>query len=152
MGICAAPQYFELVHPAIIYYSDVFAYKKSYTGIFASIFGVFTSMFWFPAPETSSPQVLEFLAFEMEYLQGAWDAPKILMSLLVPLFFVLLILSAWHRKWKWIVGVIIGAAVLKVLWSVLFSGEAGMSIIIPAMLGIILCVGALYYYFKRQTS
>lgn len=128
----------------------IFAFRKSYTGIFASIFALFTSMFWFSVPAESSPQVLEFLAFEMEYLKGAWTAPKIIMSLAVPLFFFMLLTAAWKRNWKWLIGVIIGAAVLKFIWSVAFSGEAGMSILKPAILGLIVCIGGLGFYFRKQ--
>jgi len=128
----------------------IFAFRKSYTGIFASIFALFTSMFWFSVPAESSPQVLEFLAFEMEYLKGAWTAPKIIMSLAVPLFFFMLLTAAWKRNWKWLIGVIIGAAVLKFIWRVAFSGEAGMSILKPAILGLIVCIGGLGFYFRKQ--
>ncbi|NLY46947.1 MAG: hypothetical protein GX053_13310 [Tissierella sp.] len=138
------------IRPLFIIPIVVFAFKKSYTGIFASIFALFTSMFWFPVPQTSSPQVLEFLAFEMEYLKGTWTAPKIIMSLAVPLFFIMLIISAWKRNWKWLLGVIIGAAVLKFIWSIAFSGEAGMSILKPAFIGLILCISGLYFYIKKH--
>ena len=53
------------IRPLFIIPMVVFAFKKSYTGIFASIFALFTSMFWFPVPATKSPQVMEFLAFEI---------------------------------------------------------------------------------------
>ena len=69
------------IRPLFIIPMVVFAFKKSFTGIFASIFALFTSMFWFPVPTNSSSQVLSFLAFEMEYLKGTWTAPKIIMSL-----------------------------------------------------------------------
>jgi len=41
----------------------------------------------------------------------------------------MLLTAAWKRNWKLLLGVIIGAAVLKFIWSVAFSGEAGMSIL-----------------------
>ncbi len=140
------------VRPIFIIPIVWFAFKKSLTGIFASVFALFTSMFWFPAPAVSSPQVLSFLSFEMDYLKGVWTAPKIFMSLSVPLFFIALIIAAWKRNWKWLLGVVIAAAVLKVIWSVVFSGEAGMSILKPAVLGLVICVGAFYYYKKRQKA
>ncbi|ARC86140.1 putative membrane protein [Clostridium argentinense CDC 2741] len=139
------------IRPIFIIPIALFAYKKSFTGIFASIFALFTSMFWFPATVTSNPQVLSFLAFEMEYLKGAWTAPKIIMSLSVPIFFIALIIAAWKRNWKWLLGVVIVAAALKILWSVVFSGEAGMSILKPAITGLIICIGGFYYHKKRQT-
>lgn len=138
------------IRPLFIIPMVVFAFKKSYTGIFASIFALFTSMFWFPAPTNTNPKVIEFLAFEMEYLKGTWTAPKILMSLAVPLFFIMLLTAAWKRNWKWLLGVIIGAAVLKSIWSIAFSGEAGMSVLKPAILGLIICIGGVAYFFRKH--
>jgi xanthine/uracil permease len=86
----------------------------------------------------------------MDYLKGAWTAPKILMSLSVPLFFFALIIAAWKRNWKWILGIVIAAAVLKVLWSIVFSGEAGMSILKPAITGLVICIGGFCYYKKKE--
>ncbi|HOP92971.1 MAG TPA: hypothetical protein PLP24_06315 [Acetivibrio thermocellus] len=137
------------IRPLFIIPIVIFAFKKSFTGIFASIFALFTSMFWFPAPAEKNPQVLEFLAFEMDYLKGPWTAPKIVMSLSVPLFFFMLLTAAWKRNWKLLLGVIIGAAVLKFIWSVAFSGEAGMSILKPASLGLIVCIGVLGYFLRK---
>jgi len=138
------------IRPLFIIPMVVFAFKKSYTGIFASIFALFTSMFWFPAPAENNQWVQEFLAFEMDYLKGAWTAPKIVMSLAVPLFFFMLLISAWKRNWKWLLGVIVGAAVLKSAWSVVFSGEAGLSVLKPAILGLVVCVGVLGYFMKKH--
>lgn len=140
------------IRPLFIIPIIVFAFKKSLTGIFISIFALFTSMFWFPAPETSSPQIMTFLAYEMEYLKGVWTAPQIIMSLSVPIFFIVLIITAWKRNWKLLLGVVIAAAILKIMWSVIFSGEAGMSILKPAITGLIVCIGSIYYYKKHQTA
>lgn len=137
------------IRPLFIIPMVIFAFKRSLAGIFASIFALFTSMFWFPVPAASSPQVLSFLAFEMDYLKGIWSGPKILISLAVPLFFIMLIMAAWKRSWKWLLGIIVGAALLKFIWSIAFGGQAGMSILKPALVGLILCIGGLYYYFKR---
>lgn len=140
------------VRPLFIIPIVIFAFKKSLTGIFASIFLLFTSMFWFPVPLESNSQVLSFLAYEMEYLKGTWNTPKILMSLSVPIFFIMLVISAWKKNWKWLLGIVIGAAILKVLWSIVFSGEAGLSILKPAISGLIICIGGFYYYFKRYKA
>jgi len=138
------------IRPLFIIPMVLFAFKKSYTGIFASIFALFTSMFWFPVPAETSPRVREFLAFEMEYLKGEWTTPKIVISLAVPLFFVMLLMSAWKRNIKWLIGVIVGAAVLKSVWSIAFSGEAGISVLKPALFGLIICIGAVIYLIKRK--
>ncbi|TJX14991.1 hypothetical protein E9840_04615 [Tissierella creatinini] len=138
------------IRPLFIIPIVTFALKKSLTGIFVSIFALLTSMFWFPAPATSSPQVLSFLAFEMDYLKGVWNGPKIFMSLAVPVFFIMLILAAWKRNWKWLLGVVIGVALLKVLWSIVFSGDAGLSILKPAIAGVIICIVGIYYFLKKD--
>ncbi len=140
------------IRPLFIIPIIIFAIKKSLTGISVSIFALFTSMFWFAAPETSSPQIMTFLAYEMEYLKGVWTAPKIIMSLSVPIFFVALIIAAWKRNWKLLLGVVIAAAVLKIMWSVIFSGEAGMSILKPAIIGLLVCIGGVCFYKKKQTA
>ena len=137
------------IRPLFIIPIILFAFKKSLTGIFISIFALFTSMFWFPAPETNSPQVMSFLAYEMEYLKGVWTGPKIIMSLSVPIFFIALIIAAWRKNLKLLLGVVIIAAVLKIMWSIVFSGEAGMSILKPAITGLIVCIGGIYYYKKH---
>lgn len=138
------------IRPFFILPIVIFAFKKSFAGISASIFALFTSMFWFPVPASYSPQVLEFLAFEMDYLKGTWTVPKIVMSLAVPLFFLILLIAAWKRNWKWLLGVIIAAAVLKFVWSIVFSGEAGISILKPALIGLIVCIGGLSYFIKNH--
>ena len=138
------------IRPLFIIPIIIFAFKKSLTGIFASIFALFSSMFWFPAPQISTPQVQAFLAYEMEYLKGAWTAPKIFMSLAVPIFFLALIMAAWQRNWKLLLAVVVAAAVLKVLWSVIFSGDAGLSILKPAITGLVLCVAGIVYYKKQR--
>jgi CHASE2 domain-containing sensor protein len=86
----------------------------------------------------------------MDYLKSAWTAPKIVMSLAVPLFFFMLLTAAWNRNWKWLLAVIIGAAVLKLIWGIAFSGKAGISILKPALLGLIICICGLSYFFKKQ--
>ena len=138
------------IRPLFIIPIILFAFKKSLTGIFVSIFALFTSMFWFPAPEASSPQVMRFLTYEMDYLKGVWTTPKIIMSLTVPIFFIVLIIAAWKRNWKLLLGVVIAAAILKIVWSVVFSGEAGMSILKPAVAGLVICIGGIVYYKKKH--
>ena len=64
----------------------------------------------------------------------------------------MLIIAAWKRSWKWLLGIVIGAAVLKVLWSVIFSGDAGLYILKPAIMGVIICVGGLYFYLRRRRA
>jgi hypothetical protein len=138
------------IRPLFIVPIVYFAFKKSWTGIMASIFCLFTSMFWFPAPESVSDKVVGFLNFEQEYLKGSWDISKIIVQLAVPAFFAALIYTAWHRSIKALIGVIIASAVLKVVWSALFAGADGLSIIKPAVSGVVICIAAVFYYKRRN--
>lgn len=138
------------IRPLFIIPIAFFAYKRSWTGVMASVFSLFTSMFWFPAPQNVNPQVIEFLKFEQEYLKGSWDASKIFIQLSVPIFFAALIYSAWKHSWKYLLVVIVAAAVLKILWSAMFAGDSGLSIIKPAITGLILCIGLVVYFKKRK--
>ncbi|MDZ4171933.1 MAG: hypothetical protein U1C19_07175 [Methanobacteriaceae archaeon] len=126
-----------------------FAYKRSWAGISATIFMLFTSMFWFPTPETVSQQSLEFLQMEKDYLTSDWGLGKVSLSLMVPLSFVALGAAFWKRNLLFGLSVIVLIAVLKIIWSAAFGGESGMSIIVPAILGLIICSVLIYFGFKR---
>lgn len=127
-----------------------FAYKKSWTGLSFTIFALFTSMFWFNTPSQVSPAVEEFLAFEKSYTFGVWDFQKIFLSLSVPLFLYLLTLAFWKRKLKYGIIVIIGAAILKIIWSIAFAGSSGTSIIKPAITGLIICIAGVYVFMRKN--
>ena len=75
-----------------------FADKRSILGILPTLIALVTSMFWFPKPETVSPQVKEFLKAQIEWLFGEWTLSKILMTLLVPITFVMLGAAFWKRS------------------------------------------------------
>ena len=107
-------------------------------------------MFWFSVPQQTDPKVLGFLAYEMDYLKGAWDAKKILFSLSVPLFFYLLIVSAWKRKWRLLLYTVVLAALLKLLWSVVSSGASGWSVAKPALVGLVICVVFILITRKKE--
>lgn len=138
------------IRPVFIIPIVFFAYKRSWAGVMISVFSLFTSMFWFPVPNNISPQIVEFLNFEQEYLKGSWDASKIFIQLSVPLFFIALIFAAWRRSWKYVLIVMVAAAILKVLWSAIFAGDSGLSIIKPAITGLLVCIGVVYYIMRNK--
>lgn len=138
------------VRPLFIIPIVIGAYKKSLGIIFASIFALFTSMFWFPEPSVTDPQVIEFLNFEKNYLMGGWTMDKVFVAAAVILFFIFLIYTTWTRKWKLLAVVIIVSAVLKVLHSIIFSGDSGLSIIKPAIAGVILCLLAIGIFLRKK--
>ena len=126
-----------------------FAFKKSFSGMMISIFALFTSMFWFPKPEIVSESVIEFLEFEKDYLYGEWNLGKILLTLTIPISFIALGLAFWKRSPILGIGVVVLMAIGKIIWSIQNAGESGKSILIPAIMGLIICSGLIYYGFKR---
>jgi hypothetical protein len=110
-----------------------------------------TSMFWFPAPETTSPAVREMLAAEEEYLTANWTPWKVLIALLVPVSFAALGLAFWSRSLIWGLAVINGAILFKIGWTFVFSTEAGaMSHLPAAVLGLAVCNAVILYLLRRM--
>lgn len=126
-----------------------FAYKHSWSGMAITIFCLFTSMFWFPKPDVVSENVTKFLHFEKEYLYGEWDLFKVMITLTIPISFIALGVSFWKRSLVMGIGVIILMATGKIVWSIQSAGESGKSIVIPAIIGLLICSGLIYYGFKR---
>ena len=126
-----------------------FAYKRSWAGISITIFCLFTSMFWFNRPDVVSDKVMSFLQFEKDWLSGAWNNKKILLISTVPISLFALVLAFWKRSLLMGLAVIVLMATGKIVWSIQNAGESGTSIIIPAILGLIVCSVLIYYGFKK---
>jgi hypothetical protein len=151
VGVGAPPQSPQLVHPPLFVLPFCyFAYKKSVAGLVVTVFGVLSSMFWFPAPSETDPRAAAFLAMEQEYVTGGWTWAKTAMTLLVPVWFVLLGGAFWRKSWAVGIGVINVGAALKVVWSFYFGGDSAWSIIAPVVIGALIVNGALIYWLRRR--
>lgn len=137
------------IRPVFIIPFCYFAYQHSRAGISITIFCLFTSMFWFNQPATVSDEVQTFLQFEKDWLSRQWDLQKILLVLSVPISFTVLGLAFWKRSLWMGLAVIILIATGKITWSIMSAGESGKSIIIPAILGLIVCVVFIFLGYKR---
>lgn len=140
------------IRPLFILPLCFFAYKRSGLGISIVAFLGLTSMFWFPEPTVVNEQIQGFLEMEKEYLTTGWTVGKAVFSLVVPISMYLLCLAFWKRSLKIGVGIIVAIAIAKTLWSVIEGGEAGQSVIIPAVIGLVICVGIIYYVINRQNK
>ena len=108
------------------------------------IFLTLTSMGWFAPPSETNSHVQQFLQVEQQYLQSEWTFGKIFLTLLIPLSFTTLAMALWWRN-VWLgVAVMAFMAIGKLLWSITFSGEAGLAVIAPAAIGFVLCSGCLW--------
>ena len=140
------------IRPLMIIPIMVFAFRRSWAGVSGSVFALFTSMVWFPEPAASDRLVNEFLAYEVDFLRGSWTLNKIGFCLLVLSFFGLLIAAAWKHNWKLLVATLAGAAGLKIIFSIIDSGPAGTSIVVPALAGLVVCIGAVWLLLRRHRS
>lgn len=138
------------IRPLFIIPIVIGAYQKSYSIIFASIFSLSTSMFWFPKPAIVDESVIGYLNFEKDYLTSGWTANKIFVVIAVILFFIFLIYMTWQRKWKLLLWVVVAGAVLKIVHSVIFGGENGLSIVKPALLGLVICVSVIAFIAMKK--
>lgn len=126
-----------------------FAYKRSWSGIMATIFLMLTSMFWFPKPAAVDEQVKQFLEMEKQWLTGDWGFAKVLMTLLVPTLLTALCMAFWKRSILMGISVLVIIALAKMTWSVVFGGESGKSIFAPALIGLGVCIVLVYFGFRR---
>ena len=137
------------IRPLFLIPFCVFAYKRNPFGIALTIFLLLTSMFWFPKPVVISEQVQTFLAMEKEYLLYNWNLPKVLITLLVPLSLGLLGRAFWVRSVKSGFAILFIIALAKIFWSIIEGGRAGLSVIIPAMIGLLLCIIILLFFLQK---
>ncbi len=136
------------IRPIFIIPFIYFAYKRSWKGMLVTILALATSMFWFPAPSTVDPAVAQFLEAEKEFILGPITVQKAFLLFTVPLFFALLALAFWKRSWWWGVAVINIVALGKVAWSVFEGGQSGWAVLVPALIGMIVCDVAVYFGVK----
>lgn len=125
-----------------------FAWRRSWSGVAITLFGVITSMCWFPRPEIVSSEVLEFLQYEKDFLTSEWTLTKSLTALMVPASLTPLAVVFWRRSISMGIAVLIFIAVAKITWSLTSAGESGQSIIIPAVIGLIVCVWVIHWVAK----
>ena len=126
------------------------AYKKRVSGISISIFGLFTSMFWFPKPNITNPEIVKFLNFEANYLKSGWTIDKIALFFTVVTFFIFIIISTWTKNWKLLLVILIAAAFFKIFNSYLLTGKSAFSMLTPAVTGLIVCMMAVFFLKKKN--
>ena len=137
------------IRPVFLVPFCFFAYKHSWTGISLTLLCLFTSMFWFNKPVTVSEEVKAFLQFEKDWLTKEWGYKEWLLTLTIPVSFIALGLAFWKRSLFIGLGVVVLMAKGKILWSIQNAGNAGKSILIPAIAGLLVCAGFINYGFRR---
>lgn len=105
-------------------------------------------MIWFPVPRTTLLLVKEFLTYEREFLQAGLTGENLFFAFLVLSFFILLIRATWLHSWKMVGLILVITAFLKIIWSV-DSGQAGLTIIQLALIGLVVCLLAISFLKEK---
>jgi hypothetical protein len=143
------------IRPLFILPYIYFAYKQSWKGLVVTVIALATSMFWSlplkPWTRWWSSSCKRSVIICSAH--GVWE--KLLLTLTVPAFFYFLALAFWKRSWWWGVAVINLAALGKIAWSVTEGGESGWAILVPAVIGMLICNVAVYFgvkFINRRTA
>ncbi len=137
------------VRPLFIIPFCYFAYRRSLWGILATLLLLPTSLFWFPAPDQPDPQVLEYLAWERQFVTSGDLAARVVLVMLVLAFFVALGAAFWRRSWVYGLAVLNAGTLLKVVWSVALGGETGWAALPPSVLTLVVCDAAILLAARR---
>lgn len=142
-------QFSWYIRPIFIIPFCFFSYRRSLSGISITVFCLFTSMFWFNEPLQINERVGYFLQFEKEWLYGEWNLNKFILILTIPFSFFMLGWSFWKRS-IWIgLGVILLMTIGKIIWSLQNAGDVGRIILLPAIIGLVLCISFIIYAYKN---
>ena len=131
------------VRPLFILPFCYFAYKKHVWGMALTVVAVISSMFWFPVPDSPDPRAVALLAVERQYVGGPWTLGRIVLTTLVPMWFIALAWTVRRRSWLGVATVIASGTLLKVGWLFHEAGSSAWAIVPPVTLGTALCAGVL---------
>nr|WP_272213074.1 hypothetical protein [Marinicella sp. W31]MDC2879017.1 hypothetical protein [Marinicella sp. W31] len=133
-----------LARPLLVLPYCYFAWRRSLAGIMLSTLAILSSMFWFPAPAVPRQDVMGFLTMERQVLSRGWTIGNVAGALAVISYGWALGAAFWYRSWKLGLGVAAAGALLKSLWSILFSPEAGQTVLPFAFAGLLMLGIAVY--------
>lgn len=139
------------IRPLFILPFCYFAWRRSLSGVVLTVLGTLTSIAWFPAPETPSPEILRYLEVERRWLTSGPLTTA--MVILVGAYLWLLAAAFWTRRWLYGLLVLNAATLSKVVFSVTFGGEAGWASLAPSIATLAICnavFATLYVRLRRE--
>lgn len=79
-----------------------------------------------------------------------WTLSKVLIALLIPASLSALAVAFWKRSLLVGMAVMVFIALAKICWSVVFGGESGKAVLVPAMVGLVIYIILIYIGFRRM--
>lgn len=141
------------IRPIFLLIICFFAYKRSWKGILITFIVMTSSMVWFPAPDEINPQMQQVLEFEKKVLSTPVSASITLATMFS--FLSLVILAFWKHSLKWGLIIVNITVVGKLIFSLIFTGEAGWGTLPVTIFGLVifnLIAFISYKYLKRQKN
>lgn len=127
-----------------------FAYQRRAGATLLTLAALLSSMAWFPVPQHLDPQIVEFLEFEKQWLAGEWTISKILMTLFVPVALFALAAAFWRRSLLLGIACLAAIMMIKIAWSVFYAGSAGQEVILPAVIGFVICICGVIIFLRHK--
>ena len=128
------------------------AWRRTYSGIMATLLLLLSSMAWFPAPDAAAVANNTFLAWEEQLLGGSNPTLLIALTLLIPACLALLAVAFWRRSLRSGILCLILIAAAKITGSIHLAGASSKTLILPALTGLIACVAALSLLRRPPSS
>jgi hypothetical protein len=137
------------IRPLFILPFCYFTYRKSIWGITLTLVALTSSMFWFPAPAMPDPRGAALIAVEREYLGAPMTVSRLVLTGLIPVWFVMLAWAVRRTSWVGVATVIGAGTLLKVAWLFRLGGGDAWVIVPPVALGTAICGGVLVISYRR---
>lgn len=125
------------------------ACRRSHAGIWATLFLLLTSIAWFPAPDVPHSDIQAFLQMEQHFLRSGLNVEKIFAAVAVSGSLTLTAVAFWKRSLALVVYCLVAMAGSKILWSIAQGSTAGKQVILPAALGLVICLVLLWLWRKN---
>lgn len=140
------------IRPLFILPFCYFAYKRSARGMAWTLVAVTSSMFWFPAPANPDASAVEFLEAERQWILGPLTPGQVVLTALIPVWFIALATALRRRLWVAAALVIVAGTALKLTWSFYVGGASAWIIVPPVALGNAIVAGVLVYAYWRTRN
>jgi len=120
-----------------------FAYRKRLWGMALTLVAVTSSMFWFPVPAAPDPRAVALLNMERRYVGAPFTLERIVLTTLIPIWFVALAFAVRRLSLLGVAMVIGSGTLLKLAWLFREGGSNAWVIVAPVALGTAVCAGVL---------
>lgn len=140
------------IRPLFILPFCYFAYKRSARGMAWTLVAVTSSMFWFPAPANPDATAVEFLEAERQWILGPLTPGQVVLTALIPVWFIALATALRRRLWVAAALVIVAGTALKLTWSFHVGGASAWIIVPPVALGNAIVAAVLVYAYWRTRN